>query len=68
MFGQAPSEVKNKLSNLKNEEQYDRDMRVRIYSCAFCKFVEQTIGIENLEALDLKKYVFHMKDSHGLEP
>ncbi len=52
----------------KNQEEYDRDMRTRIYSCAFCKFVQQTMGVDNLEAIDLKKYLYHMKRSHGLEP
>ncbi len=56
------------MSNMKNQEEYDRDMRTRIYSCAFCKFVQQTVGIDNLEAIDMRKYLYHLKRTHGLEP
>lgn len=44
-----------------------KESRVEIYSCSFCKFIQQGIGVENLEPVDEIKYVFHLKHAHGVE-
>ena len=45
-----------------------RQARVEIYSCSFCKFVKETLGLEDLEPTDERMYILHLKHSHGLSP
>jgi hypothetical protein len=49
-------------------EESLREARNQIYCCTFCNFVQQSVGVENLDAIDQRKYVFHLKKAHGLEP
>ncbi|MHB1867699.1 MAG: hypothetical protein ACYCPP_01990 [Nitrososphaerales archaeon] len=49
-------------------EESVRETRNEIYSCSFCKFVQEIRGIENLGSVDERKYIFHLKQSHGIEP
>ena len=49
-------------------EEFTREVRYDIYSCAFCEFVRSSMETEELEAIDEKKYLFHLKHVHNLEP
>jgi hypothetical protein len=54
-------------SNMRTEEPARQSLK-QIYSCSFCKFVQETLGVENLGSVDERKYLFHLKQSHGVEP
>ena len=45
-----------------------KETREQIYCCSYCKFVTQTIGVENLEPVDELKFVYHLKQVHNLAP
>jgi len=45
-----------------------KQVRYEIYSCTFCEFVQNSMETESLEAIDEKKYLFHLKHVHNLEP
>jgi hypothetical protein len=49
-------------------EEFTKEVRFEIYSCAFCEFVQSSMMLEELEAIDEKKYLFHLKHVHNLEP
>ncbi len=49
------------------KEEFTKEVRYEIYSCAFCEFVQNSMGTERLEAIDEKKYLFHLKHVHNLE-
>jgi hypothetical protein len=49
-------------------EEFTKEVRFEIYSCAFCEFVQNSMMFEELEAIDEKKYLFHLKHVHNLEP
>ncbi len=49
-------------------EEFTKEVRFEIYSCAFCEFVQNSMMTEELEAIDEKKYLFHLKHVHNLEP
>jgi hypothetical protein len=50
------------------KEEFTKEIRYEMYSCAFCEFVQSSMGSERLEAIDEKKYLFHLKHVHNLEP
>jgi len=37
-----------------------------MYSCRFCKFVQETLGFDNLERADEDEYLAHVNAVHGL--
>ena len=43
-------------------------MRKKIYSYCMCEFVEEAVGFDNLESIEKRKYLHHLKVTHGLEP
>jgi hypothetical protein len=48
-------------------QELTKEWRMKIYSCPLCELVQKT-GVENLEAIDERKYVFHLRMDHFLEP
>jgi hypothetical protein len=56
------------LTTQKTREEFTREIRYEIYSCAFCDFVKSSMETELLEPIDEKKYLFHLKHVHNLEP
>jgi len=55
-------------SKMATREEFTKEVRYEIYSCAFCEFVQNSMMAEDLEAIDEKKYLFHLKHVHNLEP
>ncbi len=55
-------------SKMATREEFTKEVRNEIYSCAFCEFVQNSMMTEELEAIDEKKYLFHLKHVHNLEP
>jgi hypothetical protein len=51
---------------MKTEESL-KQTRNQIYSCTFCRFVQETMGVENLDQIDERKYLFHLSSAHGLQ-
>ena len=49
------------------KEDSTRQLRVGIYSCAFCNFIQKIMEGETLEPVDEMKYLYHLKYSHGVE-
>ena len=49
-------------------EESMKQARNQIYCCTFCTFIQENVGVENLDAIESRKYIFHLKNSHGLEP
>jgi hypothetical protein len=56
--------VRKKMS----KQDFTKETRFEIYSCSFCEFVQASMGTERLDAIDEKKYLFHLKHVHNLEP
>lgn len=54
--------------DMATREEFTKEVRFEIYSCAFCEFVQNSMMTEELEAIDEKKYLFHLKHVHNLEP
>lgn len=48
--------------------QKSREERDRIYSCSYCRLIEECMDMDFLDPVDESKYAFHMKYVHGLEP
>lgn len=45
-----------------------REARKQIYSCTFCSFIQEAMDVHQLEPIDERKYIFHLKQSHSLVP
>jgi hypothetical protein len=50
------------------QAEYGRELRVKLFSCPFCSFIEETIGLSNLENSEDSLYLVHIKRAHGLIP
>ncbi|GEM_PF-1858524 len=49
------------------EERYMHEIVMKLFSCPFCTFIEEIIGLTNLEDLEDIMYLQHMRKCHGLE-
>jgi hypothetical protein len=58
----------SKKINMSIQQDSTKQVRYEIYSCTFCEFVQKSMETESLEAIDEKKYLFHLKHVHNLEP
>lgn len=56
-----------KMNGSIEKAESTRQLRVGIYSCAFCKFIQKVMEDEALEPVDEMKYLYHLKYSHGVE-
>ena len=66
-FAYIMSPASHRLSSVKRM-QSETEVRKQIYCCDFCKFVQQNLELEQLDPSDERKYLFHLKHTHNLEP
>ena len=64
--GKCRVQEKSKMTTI--TEKSIRQARTEIYSCSFCNFIQETIHLESLDPVDERKYLFHLKQAHGLVP
>jgi hypothetical protein len=53
---------------LQTKKEFTKEIRYEIYSCAFCEFVQSSMNLDGLDPIDERKYLFHLKQVHSMEP